>query len=86
MFKVATTLRDPKATYLADLVQRHFDPGRFDLLYTNDITYLAIGEGAAPRVRYLVPTISNQFGDCRTIELCTKLKITHSDGLHRHMP
>jgi putative transposase len=45
-FKV-TTVRDPTASYPADLVNRHFSPDGIDELWTSDITYLRIGEGEA---------------------------------------
>jgi len=45
-FKV-TTISDPTATYPADLVDRHFHPDAIDELWTSDVTYLTIGDGAA---------------------------------------
>jgi putative transposase len=45
-FKV-TTVSDPTATYPADLVNRRFHPEAIDELWTSDVTYLTIGDGAA---------------------------------------
>ncbi len=40
-----TTVRDPTATYPADLVDRHFAPEGINELWTSDLTYLKIGTG-----------------------------------------
>ena len=43
-FKVGTTVVDPTASFLADLVERRFDRGRPDALWSSDITYMTFGE------------------------------------------
>lgn len=45
MFAPATTIQDPAAKGFADHVERQWDKGRLDAVWTSDITYLPTGEG-----------------------------------------